>query len=155
VGDIQPVGTNGGWPGPAQIRAQQAGINYVHTFSPTLILEQRLGYSRFANHVLPPNYGHNVMAELGIPGVNIDADSTGMSNFSISGFQTVGDPTSIPIIDYNNIYQYVADVTKSHGNHTFKWGTNLIERRMMQFQSNSAKGVFSFNSSPTSDGAGN
>ena len=154
VGDIQAVGVNGGFPGPAQIRAQQAGINYVHTFSPTLIFEQRVGYSRFANHVLPPNYGHNVMAELGVPGINIDADSSGMSTFSVSGFQTLGDSGSIPIIDYNNIYQYAADMTKSRGNHTFKWGTNLIERRMMQFQSGSAKGSFSFDSSPTSNGAG-
>jgi hypothetical protein len=154
AGNIQPVGVNGGFPGPARIRAQQAGVNYVHTFSPTLILEQRLGYSRFANHVLPPNYGNNVMDQLGVPGINIDADSSGMSTFSISGFQTLGDSGSIPIIDYNNIYQYAGDIILSHGNHTFKWGTNLIDRRMMQFQSNSAKGSFSFDSSPTSNGAG-
>jgi hypothetical protein len=153
-GDIQPVGVNGGFPGPARIRAQQAGVNYVHTFSPTLVLEQRLGYSRFANHVLPPNYGNNVMTELGVPGINIDADSSGMSTFSISGFQTLGDSGSLPIIDYNNIYQYAGDMIKSHGNHTFKWGTNLIFRRMMQFQSGSAKGSFSFDSSPTSNGSG-
>jgi hypothetical protein len=154
VGDIQAVGVNGGYPGSAQVRAQQAGVNYVHTFSPTLILEQRVGYSRFANHVLPPNYGHNVMTELGVPGLNIDADSSGMSTIGVSGFQTLGDSGSIPIIDYNNIYQYGAAMTKSRGNHTFKWGTNIIERRLMQFQSNSAKGSFSFDSSPTSSGAG-
>jgi hypothetical protein len=154
VGDIQAVGVNGGYPGPAEIRAQQAGINYVHTFSPTLILEQRIGYSRLANHVLPPNYGHNVMTELGVPGINIDADSSGMSEFSVSGFQAIGDSPSLPIIDYNNVYQYAADMTKSHGNHTFKWGTNLIERRMMQFQSNQSKGLFSFDTSPTSNGQG-
>jgi outer membrane receptor protein involved in Fe transport len=154
VGDIQAVGVNGGFPGSALIRAQQAGASYVHTFSPTLILEQRLGYSRFANHVLPPNYGHNVMVELGVPGINIDADSSGMSTIGVSGYQTLGDSNSIPIIDYNNIYQYAATMTKSFGDHTFKWGTNIIARRMMQFQSNSPKGSFNFDSSPTSNGAG-
>jgi hypothetical protein len=150
AGDIQAVGVNGGFPGSALVRAQNAGLNYVHTFSPTLILEQRLGYSRFANHVLPPNYGHNVMTELGIPGINIDADSSGMSTIAVSGFQTLGDSGSIPIIDYNNIYQYAAAMTMSRGAHTFKWGTNIIDRRMMQFQSGSAKGQFSFDSRPTS-----
>ena len=75
-----------------------------------------------------------------MPGINIDADSSGMSTISVSGFQTLGDSGSIPIIDYNNIYQYATAMTKSHGSHTFKWGANIINRRMMQFQSGSAKG---------------
>jgi outer membrane receptor protein involved in Fe transport len=45
-------------------------------------------------------------------------------------------------------------MTKAHGAHTLKWGANLIERRMMQFQSGSPKGSFSFDSNPTSNGAG-
>jgi hypothetical protein len=154
VGSIQPVGINGGFPGPALIRALNAGINYVHTFSPTFLVEQRIGYSRFANHVLPFNYGNNVMSQLGVPGINVDADSSGMSLFNVSGFQALGDSGSIPIIDYNNIYQYAMSMTKVHGAHTFKWGTNLIERRMMQFQSGSPKGSFSFDANPTSNGAG-
>lgn len=154
VGSIQAVGVNGGYPGPARIRAQNAGLNEVHTFSPTLILEQRIGYSRFANHTLPPNYGNNVMSQLGIPGINLDADSSGMSEFTVSGFSTVGDSPSVPIIDYNNTYQYGAAMTKSQGKHTIKWGTNIINRRMMQFQSNSAKGIFAFDSTSTANGAG-
>ena len=154
VGDIQPVGINGGFPGSALIRAENAGANYVHTFSPTFLMEQRIGYSRLANHVLPFNYGNNVMNQLGVPGINVDADSSGMSLFNVSGFQALGDSGSIPIIDYNNIYQYALTMTKVHGTHTFKWGTNLIDRRMMQFQSGSPKGSFSFDSNPTSNGAG-
>ena len=75
-----------------------------------------------------------------------------MSLFSVSGFQALGDSGSIPIIDYNNIYQYVSVHDQGHGAHTFKWGTNIINRRMMQFQSGSPKGSFSFNSSATSNG---
>ncbi len=154
VGTIQPVGINGSFPGPALIRAENAGANYVHTFSPTFLMELRTGYSRLANHVLPFNYGNNVMNQLGMPGINVDADSSGMSLFNVSGFQALGDSGSIPIIDYNNIYQFAGSMTKVHGVHTFKWGANLIDRRMMQFQSGSAKGSFSFDSNPTSNGAG-
>ena len=154
VGGIQAVGVNGGFPGSALVRAQNAGLNEIHTFSPTLILQQRLGYSRFANHVLPPNYGNNVMTQLGVPGINIDPDSSGMSTIGISGFQTLGDSGSIPIIDFNNTYQYAADMINSRGSHTLKWGTNIIHRRMMQFQSGSAKGSFNFDANPTSNGAG-
>ena len=64
------------------------------------------------------------MNQLGVPGINMDADSSGMSTFNVSGFQTLGDSGSIPIIDYNNIYQYAADMitamapTRSSGGRT-------------------------------------
>ena len=113
---------NGGFPGSACTGAK-CRIKRGSHLQPSLILQQRLGYSRFANHVLPPNYGNNVMTQLGVPGINIDADSSGMSTINISGFQTLGDSGSIPIIDFNNTYQYAADMIHSRGSHTLKWGT--------------------------------
>src|SRR5260370_601624 len=76
VGNIQPVGINGGFPGFALIRAMTDGANYVPTFSPTFLMEQRFEYSRFPNPVLPFNYGNNVLSQLGVPGINVDADSS-------------------------------------------------------------------------------
>jgi len=93
------------------------------------------------------------------PPVRLSGQGQGQGRVALSGylqprFQALGDSGSIPIIDYNNIYQYAAAMTHSRGNHTLKWGTNIISRRMMQFQSGSAKGSFSFDSNPTSNGAG-
>ena len=155
VGSIQAGNDTGYFAGPAHLRAQNAAISYIYTFNPTLILQQSLGYGRLANHTFPPNYGNNVDTQLGIPGANVDADSSGLTPISVSGFRGLGDGTSTPIIDYNNIYQYGAAVTKISGEHSFKFGTNLIFRRLMQFQSNQAKGQFTFNSQASSDGNGN
>jgi outer membrane receptor protein involved in Fe transport len=155
VGNIQAGSDTGYFAGPASIRAQNAVASYIYTFNPTLVLQQTLGYSRLANHTVPPNYGNNVDTQLGIPGANVDADSSGLSPISVSGFRGLGDGTSTPIIDYNNIYQYAAAATKVKGQHSIKFGTNLIERRLTQFQSNQAKGQFTFNSLATSDGNGN
>jgi Carboxypeptidase regulatory-like domain/TonB dependent receptor len=155
VGDIQAGSDTGYFAGPAHVRAQNAAIGYVYTFNPTLILDQSLSYGRLANHTFPPNYGNDVDTQLGIPGANVDADSSGLTPISVSGFRGLGDGTSTPIIDYNNIYQYAASVTKIFGVHSLKFGTNLIFRRLMQFQSNEAKGEFTFNSQASSDGNGN
>ena len=155
IGNIQAGSDTGYFAGPAHLRAQSAATSYLYTFNPTLILQQTLGYARLANHTFPPNYGNTAATQLGIPGVNIDADSSGLTPISVSGFRGLGDGTSTPIIDYNNIYQYAATVTKIAGQHSLKFGTNLIFRRLMQFQSNQAKGQFTFNSSASSDGKGN
>ena len=155
VGTIQAGSDTGYFAGPARLRAQNAAISYIYTFNPTLILQQSLSYARLANHTVPPNYGNNVDNQLGIPGANVDDDSSGLSPISVSGFRGLGDGTSTPITDYNNIYQYAASVTKIAGQHSFKIGTNLIFRRLMQFQSNQAKGQFTFNSQASSDGNGN
>ena len=155
VGNIEAGSDTGYFAGPAHIRSQNAAIGYVYTFNPTLILDQSLSYGRLANHTFPPNYGNDADTQLGIPGANVDADSSGLSPISVSGFRGLGDGTSTPIIDYNNIYQYAASVTKIDGPHSLKFGTNLIFRRLMQFQSNQAKGEFTFNSQASSDGNGN
>jgi hypothetical protein len=155
VGSIQAGSDTGYFAGPARLRAQNAALSYIYAFSPTLLLQQGLSYARLANHTTPPNYGNNVDTQLGIPGANVDDDSSGLSPISVSGFRGLGDGTSTPITDYNNVYQYGAALTKMAGKHSIKVGTNLIVRRLMQFQSNQAKGQFTFNSQSTSDGNGN
>jgi Carboxypeptidase regulatory-like domain/TonB dependent receptor len=154
VGDIQAGSDTGYFAGPAHLRAQSAATSYLYTFNSTLMLQQTLGYARLANHTFPPNYGNTAATQLGIPGANIDADSSGLPPISVTGFRGLGDGTSTPIIDYNNIYQYAGTITKIAGQHSLKFGTNLIIRRLMQFQSNEAKGEFTFNSSASSDGIG-
>jgi hypothetical protein len=155
VGSIEAGSDTGYFAGPARIRAQNAAISYIYSFTPTFILQQSFGYARIANHTQPPNYGNNVNTQLGIPGTNVDDDSSGLSPISVSGYRGLGDGTSTPIIDYNNVYQYAASISKMAGRHSLKAGTNLIFRRLMQFQSNQAKGQFTFNSQSTSDGNGN
>lgn len=155
VGSIQAGSDTGYFAGPARLRAQNAALSYIHTFNSTLILQQSLSYARLANHTQPPNYGNNVDTQLGIPGANVDDDSSGLSPISVSGFRGLGDGTSTPITDYNNVYQYAAAATKIPGKHSVKIGTNLVFRRLVQFQSNQAKGQFTFNSQSSSDGKGN
>ena len=65
-----------------------AQINNAHVFGPRLVIELKAGFSRYGIHSLPPNYGKNVAQQLGIPGVNIDLDSSGLSIISVSGLTT-------------------------------------------------------------------
>ncbi|HZQ50549.1 MAG TPA: TonB-dependent receptor [Bryobacteraceae bacterium] len=140
--------------GTAAQRAQSAQLNDVHIFGPDLIMELKADFSRYWIHSLPVNYGKNVSQQVGLNGVNIDADSSGLSIISISGITTIGDASYIPILTTDNLFQEVADLTYIRGTHSIKFGFDLRRRQTDPFQSPTARGQFSFNSNFTNDPSG-
>jgi outer membrane receptor protein involved in Fe transport len=140
--------------GTAAQRAQSAQLNDVHVFSPSLVMELKADYSRYQVHSLPVNYGKNVSQQVGLNGVNIDSDSSGLSIISISGLTTIGDASYIPIITTDNLFQEIASFTYIKGAHSVKFGVDLRRRQTDAFQSPTARGQFSFNSNFTNDPTG-
>ena len=137
--------------GTAAQRAQSAQLNDVHVFGPNLIMELKADFSRYGVQSLPVNYGKNVSQQLGIKGVNIDADSSGLSIISIAGLTTLGDASYIPIVTTDNLFQEIADLTYIRGTHSIKFGVDLRRRQTDSFQSPTARGQFSFDSNFTND----
>lgn len=140
--------------GTAAQRAQSAQLNYVHIFGPSAVMELNGGFTRYWVHSLPVNYGKNVAQQIGLNGVNIDADSSGLSIIQISGLNTLGDASYIPIFTTDNTFQETGDVSYVKGAHSIKMGFNLIRRQVSPFQSPTARGQFSFNSNFTNDPSG-
>jgi hypothetical protein len=117
-------------------------------------MELKADYSRYQIHSLPANYGKNVSQQVGLQGVNIDADSSGLSIISIAGLTTIGDASYIPIITTDNLFQEIAGFTYIRGSHSVKFGGDLRRRQTDAFQSPTARGQFSFNSNFTNDPTG-
>jgi hypothetical protein len=140
--------------GTAHQRAQGAQLNDAHAFGPHLVMEVKSGYSRYEVYSLPVNYGKNVSQQLGLNGVNIDSDSSGLSIISIAGMTTIGDASYIPIITINNLFQEVVGFTYLKGAHSIKFGYDLRRRQTDPFQSPTARGQFSFNANFTNDPSG-
>jgi outer membrane receptor protein involved in Fe transport len=111
-------------------------------------------FSRYNVRSLPVNYGKSVSQQLGLKGVNIDADSSGLSIFSIPGLTTIGDASYIPILTTDNLFQEIAGFTYIRGAHSIKFGADLPRRQTDAFQSPTARGQFSFNSNFTNDHSG-
>ena len=150
---IDPV-CDQGRSGTAAQRAQSAQLNDVHTFGPSLVMELKADYSRYVVRSLPVNYGKNVSQQIGLNGVNIDADSSGLSIVAISGLTTLGDASFIPILTTNNLFQEIANFTYIHGAHSLKFGADLRRRQTDAFQSPTARGQFNFDSNFTNDPSG-
>jgi len=65
-----------------------AAIVYDHIFGPTLITEVRGGLSRYRNDAQQIDYGKNSAADFGIPGVNLNAFTSGFVGIDIAGLSS-------------------------------------------------------------------
>lgn len=101
---------------------RNAAVNWIHTFSPVLINESRLGYNRLNFGRLHPRMGQNIAADLGIKGTP-GGKLSGFPIFWIDGFSTLGDTEPYGNID--NIYQVVNMTSYTTGNHNLKFGMDL------------------------------
>ncbi|MGC4051194.1 MAG: TonB-dependent receptor [Paludibaculum sp.] len=140
--------------GTAKQRAQSAQINDVHVFGSRLVLELKAGFSRYYIYSLPQNYGSKASDQVGLKGINIDDDSSGLSIAQIAGFTALGDWSFIPLLTLNNMYQYSGNVNYIQGSHNLKVGGDVRRRQISVFQSAYARGQFNFDSNLTNDPSG-
>lgn len=154
VDGVEPNGVPLSFSGPALQRAQGLHFNYVHTFRPTLLLELKAGYSRYAVQSLPLNYGANVSADFGLVGVNFDETTSGLAQVGSAGFATLGDSPFIPLIQFDNNFEYGGILTYARRAHNIKAGTSIKRRQFTIFQSTNPRGNYAFNTAQTNNGAG-
>lgn len=147
--NVEPGGAIYNFYGKADDKAQNAQLNFIHTFSPSLLLELKFGYTRINNQSFPLNYGLAVNTAFGQPNVNLDTITSGLAPVSVTGYADLGDGAFIPIIDIDNTFQYMGAVTWNKGAHNIKIGAGLIRRQALNAQNNYGTGNWSFNSTST------
>jgi outer membrane receptor protein involved in Fe transport len=167
VNTVQPTGfpaVNGinpgglfAFAGPNDTSAHGAQLNLVHVFRPNLLLELKAGYLRASIQSKTVNDGKNTANDFGFPCnavscVNVgDTQTYGFPRMIMnSGFQELGDAVFVPLLQYDNTFQYNGAVTWTHGTHNLKFGASLIRRQYALIQSASGRGAFTFNVSSTS-----
>jgi hypothetical protein len=107
------------------IRSRLLTLAHVHTFSPALINETRLSYSRFSDNIPAGDYQY--------PGLDMFPNITIEEDLALQ----LGPTDTAPQSGVQNTYQLVNNSTWIAGAHTFKWGidtrkyiapTNFIQR---------------------------
>jgi Carboxypeptidase regulatory-like domain/TonB dependent receptor len=142
---IAPGGSIYQYYGNAKDDAQNAQINFIHTFSPSLLLQLAFGYTRINNQSFPLNYGQAVNQAFGQPNVNLDQITSGLSPTTVGGLADLGDGAFIPIMDIDNSFQYQGAVTINRGAHNIKIGAAIIRRQALNQQNNYGTGLWGFN----------
>ncbi len=122
--------------GPSSTTAQAIGLDYVHIFTPRLLLNLKAGYNRIHIQSLPFNYGSNLASQFGVQNANISADSSGLPTmlFFSGPYASLGDGFFVPIDDANNVYQINGSINYTRGAHSIKAGGAYIYRQLFYFQ---------------------
>ena len=147
------LGNSTTYAGTNTLVAHHAVIAGTHVFSPTFILDARFGYGRFNLHALKDgaSAGANLGEKLGVHNANQGPFSYGLPIFSPSNYTGIGGPASLPTLRLENTFNPNISFTKLWKSHTFKFGTNIVRRQIIDFQTNQGDGLFSFDPTFTSD----
>src|ERR1017187_6183249 len=145
----------GAFQGTSIQKTYSMGVNYNRIFSPTLISEFRVGVAHYHSDAMNSDYGTTASTAVGIPGVNIDAWTSGLASIQLNGSFSnplVGYVNSMPWHRAEANISVVNSWTKTIGNHTIKWGGDYRRLRddLLQTQTINPRGLFNFNTAQTS-----
>jgi Carboxypeptidase regulatory-like domain/TonB dependent receptor len=145
VNGIAPGGEMYDFAGASKEYQHNIQLNLVHVFTPKLLTEFKIGWTRVSNASLPINYGINASTQFGLIGANYDQTTTGLTPMQIAGYGTLGDEAYVPLEDIDNTGQLNFTLTYNRGAHTIRMGTAWIRRLFENVQSAFGIGAFSFN----------
>ena len=154
VNGIDPGGNAGVFPGTALQRSQALQANYVHIFTPAVLLELKAGFQRFALNSQPVDLGQNLATQFGIPGANHDYVSSGLPLMQPAGYETLGGASFIPLIEFENTFSYTGSLSWTKGSHNLRMGAGLIRRQVIDTQSSYPRGAYNFDGNATNDPSG-
>jgi outer membrane receptor protein involved in Fe transport len=120
--------------GTSKVRNQSLALGFDYTFNSTTVLDMRFGYFKYKVNVLPVDFGETTSTDLGIPGLNLDDFSSGLSEFEIQGPGDLGfnigsglntNRCNCPLDETESQYQIVTNLSKLVGNHSLKFGVDI------------------------------
>lgn len=119
-------------------------LGETHIFNPTLTNEAHLGWTQNIEQIIPTDSTTmGIPAQYGIQGVPQITDNGGMPIINISGLSTFGTSCCMPTLSTITTLEFMDNVTKVHGNHTFKMGMQFDKFYGGLIQSLFGKGQFS------------
>jgi hypothetical protein len=122
-----------------------ATLSETHSFTPTIINEFRLGYSRLATSQFQPFANQmGIPAQFGIQGIPQLAHNGGLPFINIAGLNNLGPAGFVPGERFSETWQLTDNLTKIYGAHTFKGGIELQRLRFPWFAPAYPRGYFGF-----------
>ncbi len=162
-------GPGPGLAGSSNVHNYSVASGWTHTFSPSFLMDVHFGWLHYNPQTAFWDQGQTPMTNFGIPGLNTAAQpyfTSGLSYFNMGGNGQQGNQTisdfgnglgvqrcNCPLLERENQYQWVANFTKIHGNHTFKFGVDFRYANNLRIPSDQNRaGELTFAQNGTSDG---
>jgi hypothetical protein len=155
-GALDDTGFNGAG---EQDLARNAQISYTHIWSPSLVTETRVGFTRLVTSRYTANAGTDEFAAFGIGGYNPTKAAAGNGGLPQTGFSngypTIGSADWVPTKEYNNVWDFVQNVALSKGKHAYKFGFEFRDVKFPFFQVPDPHGNIGFSNNETAFPSGN
>ncbi len=171
-GVLQGIGDGpGGLAGSSKVHNYSLASGVTKTFSSTLLGDFRFGYFKYNPRANKPDVGTTPMTNVGIPNANFTGSqalfTSGWGGFlfnqtpsssSNNGDVTFGDGLGVgrcncPLLESEQQFQWVGNITKIHGNHQFKFGADIRYAMNLRVPSDAGRaGDYTFDYHTTSNG---
>jgi hypothetical protein len=125
-------------------------INETHIFAPNLLNEFRWGFARTVPFTFQSDYGINAAESLGIKGINVNDNTTGLPNITITDFTGIsGGPAFLPVNPQQWHWQVDENISWTVSAHTMKFGYHYIRRFPSPFTNTDTRSSMTFNTALT------
>jgi hypothetical protein len=130
---------------------RNAQLGYTRIWKPTLISETRIGFSRLVTQRTQDNASTDEFKAMGIGGYDPTGPlNGGLPQMNISRYQTIGADDWLPTKEYNNVWDFIQNVSITKGNHSLKFGGEYRPIQFPFFQVPYPHGELTFNNNNTS-----
>jgi carboxypeptidase family protein/TonB-dependent receptor-like protein len=126
------------------VNVKQAMISNIRILSPNVVNEFRFGYNGFFNsNGRELAYQRDVTKELGLPILSDPPPAAwGIPFINISGYSTFGDQTDGPYVTNDHTFQWIDNISWTHGTHSMKFGGEIRRDRFNQAGNQFIRGSF-------------
>jgi hypothetical protein len=129
----------------------QATLQEIHSFTPSLVNQVALGYTRWYLSQIPVDIGFYTSQKLGLQGSNTSYEGSGLATLGFSGYTGSSNSSSVPEIVPQNTWQVSDTVSYTRGGHSMKFGGSAVHNGFGFFQLGSAAGGLSYSGTYTNN----
>ena len=136
--------------------SRNAMLSYTRVWTPTVVSESRMAFSRLVAYAESNFYNQDVYKQFGIGGydpyqANGQLSNGGLPNLTLQNYTTVGGPTYSPTIEFSDVWDFIQNVSVTHGTHSFKFGAEFRPIQFPFFQTQYLTGNLAFNKDRTNN----
>ncbi len=130
--------------------ARNAMVSYTRVWSPAIISETRVAFTRLVTSRLQANPNVDQFKAFGIGGYNPTTTlNGGLPSVGIDNYSGFGASDWLPSKEYNNVLDFIQNVAINKGSHAYKFGAEYRPIKFPFFQVPSPHGDLSFNRNDT------
>lgn len=128
-------------------QGRNAMVSWTRVWSPTFLTETRLAFSRLITQRFQANSDQDLFTTIGIRGLNPTTSTSrngGLPQIDMGGYSAFGGSNWLPTKEYNNVWDFIQNVSINKGKHAVKFGYEYRPIKFPFFQVPSSRGNFSF-----------